>query len=32
MHVPPLFSVHTIELFCQILHCRVADVMEYIED
>ena len=25
-------STHTIEQFCKILHCRVEDVMEYIED
>ena len=25
-------STHTIETFCRILHCRVEDVMEYIED
>ena len=25
-------STHTIEVFCRILHCRVEDVMEYIED
>ena len=25
-------STHTIEMFCRILHCRVEDVMEYIED
>lgn len=25
-------STHTIELFCKILKCNVADIMEYIED
>ena len=25
-------STHTIETFCRILHCRVEDVMEYIEE
>ena len=25
-------STHTIEMFCKILHCRVEDIMEYIED
>lgn len=25
-------STHTIEMFCKILHCGVADIMEYIED
>lgn len=25
-------STHTIDMFCKILHCRVEDVMEYIED
>ena len=25
-------STHTIEMFCRILHCRVEDVMEYIEE
>ena len=25
-------STHTIELFCRILHCKVEDIMEYIED
>ena len=25
-------STHTIETFCRILHCRVEDVMEYVED
>lgn len=25
-------STHTIETFCRILHCRVEDVMEYIDD
>lgn len=25
-------GMHTIEMFCRILHCRVEDVMEYIED
>lgn len=25
-------STHTIETFCRILHCRVEDIMEYIED
>lgn len=25
-------STHTIEVFCKILHCRVEDIMEYIED
>ena len=24
-------SIHTIEMFCQILDCRVEDVMEYPE-
>lgn len=25
-------STHTIDVFCQILHCQVGDIMEYIED
>lgn len=25
-------STHTIEMFCKILQCQVADIMEYIED
>ena len=25
-------STHTIEMFCQILDCRVEDIMEYIKD
>ena len=25
-------STHTIDMFCKILHCRVEDVMEYIEE
>ncbi len=25
-------STHTIAVFCKILHCRVEDVMEYIEE
>ena len=25
-------SVHTINMFCEILHCRVEDIMEYHED
>ena len=25
-------STHTIETFCRTLHCRVEDVMEYIEE
>ncbi|MBQ3724149.1 MAG: helix-turn-helix transcriptional regulator [Oscillospiraceae bacterium] len=25
-------STHTIGVFCQILHCQVGDIMEYIED
>ncbi len=25
-------STHTIEIFCRILHCRVEDIMEYIEE
>lgn len=25
-------STHTIEVFCRILHCRVEDVMEFIEE
>ena len=25
-------SVHTINMFCKILHCRVEDIMEYYED
>lgn len=25
-------STHTIETFCRILHCRVEDVMEFIEE
>jgi len=24
-------STHTIEVFCHILHCRVEDIMEYVE-
>lgn len=25
-------STHTIDVFCAILHCKVEDVMEYVED
>ena len=25
-------STHTIEMFCKILHCEVADIMHYIPD
>ena len=25
-------STHTIDVFCKILHCRVEDIMEYIDD
>ena len=25
-------STHTIEMFCKILHCEVADIMRYIPD
>ncbi len=25
-------STHTIDTFCTILHCRVEDIMEFIED
>ena len=25
-------STHTIEVFCQILNCRVEDIMEYIRE
>lgn len=25
-------SVHTINMFCEILHCRVEDIMEYRKD
>ena len=25
-------STHTIEMFCKILHCRVEDVMEYVDE
>ncbi|MBQ4608382.1 MAG: helix-turn-helix transcriptional regulator [Clostridia bacterium] len=25
-------STHTIDTFCKILHCRVEDIMEYIEE
>ena len=25
-------STHTIDMFCRILHCRIEDVMEYIEE
>ncbi len=25
-------STHTIDTFCRILHCRVEDIMEYIEE
>ncbi len=25
-------SVHTINILCSILHCRIEDIMEYIED
>ena len=25
-------STHTIEAFCRILHCRVEDIMEYVEE
>lgn len=25
-------SIHTIDMFCKILHCRVEDIMTYVED
>ena len=25
-------STHTIDMFCQILHCSVSDIMEFIDD
>ena len=25
-------SIHTIDMFCKILHCNVEDIMTYIED
>ena len=25
-------STHTIDTFCKILHCRVEDIMEFVED
>lgn len=25
-------SVHTINILCSILHCRIEDIMEYIDD
>ncbi|MBE5798561.1 MAG: helix-turn-helix transcriptional regulator [Clostridiales bacterium] len=25
-------STHTIDIFCKILHCKVEDIMEYIEE
>lgn len=25
-------STHTVETFCAILHCRVEDIMEFIDD
>ena len=25
-------STHTIGMFCEILHCQVEDIMEYVED
>lgn len=25
-------STHTIEMFCKILHCKVEDVMQYIDE
>lgn len=25
-------STHTIDVFCKILHCEVADIMEFIDD
>ncbi|MEE3481233.1 MAG: helix-turn-helix transcriptional regulator [Lachnospiraceae bacterium] len=25
-------SIHTVNTLCSILHCRVEDIMEYIED
>ena len=25
-------STHTIEMFCRILHCRVEEIMEYVEE
>lgn len=25
-------STHTIGVFCEILHCKVEDIMEYVED
>ena len=24
-------STHTIDMFCKILHCKIEDIMEYIE-
>lgn len=25
-------SIHTIDMFCKILHCQVEDIMTYVED
>lgn len=25
-------SIHTIDMFCKILHCKVEDIMTYIDD
>lgn len=25
-------STHTIDIFCKILHCKVEDIMEYIDE
>ena len=25
-------STHTIDVFCKILHCDVADIMEFVDD
>ena len=25
-------STHTIDMFCRILHCKIEDIMEYIEE
>lgn len=25
-------STHTIDMFCKILHCKIEDIMEYIEE
>lgn len=25
-------STHTIDMFCTILHCKIEDIMEYIEE